>query len=135
MTEVNTPPPKSATHYHVPTWVAVVIGGLVVLAAGFVLGRVVGPRRTRVLNGRPGPFVNHPGARFLGLLLLLVVVAVVVVAIVLAVRHFSTRDAATVAPAGTTTESSGAEEILRMRFARGEIDEDEFRRRRDELRG
>jgi len=134
MTEVNTPPPKSATHYHVPTWVAVVVGGLLVLAVGFVLGRVVGRGRARVFDGRPGPFVNHPGARFVGLLLLLLLVALAVTAIVLAVRHFSTRDAAAAATP-RTPDAGSAEELLRMRFARGEIDEDEFRRRRDELRG
>jgi putative membrane protein len=36
--------------------------------------------------------------------------------------------------AGTTLPGSGAERLLAERYARGEIDEDEFTRRRDVLR-
>jgi putative membrane protein len=36
---------------------------------------------------------------------------------------------------GRTDDSSSAERILSERFARGEIDEDDYRRRRDALRG
>jgi len=35
----------------------------------------------------------------------------------------------------TASPRSSAEEVLAERFARGEIDEDEYRRRRDALRG
>jgi uncharacterized membrane protein len=36
---------------------------------------------------------------------------------------------------GGGLQRQGAEDVLAERFARGEIDEDEFRRRRDALRG
>lgn len=38
-------------------------------------------------------------------------------------------------PRGTEQRRGSAEEILAERLARGEIDEDEYRRRRDALRG
>ena len=56
----------------------------------------------------------------------LVFLALVVVLVVILVRHFTQN---------RPTRSSTAEAVLAERFARGEIDEDEFRRRRDALRG
>jgi putative membrane protein len=54
----------------------------------------------------------------------LVVAAVVVVLVVVLVRHFGN------GPAGRRS----AEDALDGRYARGEIDDDEYRRRRDTLR-
>ena len=56
---------------------------------------------------------------------MLIVLALIVTGIVLLVRHYTTprRDTGT-----------SAEEVLADRFARGEIDEDEFVRRRSALR-
>lgn len=54
----------------------------------------------------------------------LLVLAVVVVLVVVLVRHFSPPD-----PSRRT-----AENVLSDRFARGEIDEEEYRRRREALR-
>lgn len=56
----------------------------------------------------------------------LVFLALVAVVTVILVRHFTQ-----ISPA----RGSSAENVLAERFARGEIDEDEFRRRRDALRG
>lgn len=39
------------------------------------------------------------------------------------------------APSQTTTPGRGADQLLAERFARGEIDEEEFTRRREVLRG
>jgi putative membrane protein len=69
----------------------------------------------------------HPEALF-GLTLLLVFVALVVVGIILLVR-FTNRTSASPPRAG------GPLLILEERFARGEIDEDEFKQRREILRG
>jgi putative membrane protein len=55
----------------------------------------------------------------------LIFLAVVVVLGVLLVRHLTSRPA----------RGSSAEDILAERFARGEIDEDEYRQRRSALRG
>jgi putative membrane protein len=55
----------------------------------------------------------------------LIFLAVVVVLAVLLLRHVTTGPA----------RSSSAGDILAERFARGEIDEDEYRRRRSALRG
>jgi putative membrane protein len=55
----------------------------------------------------------------------LVILAVVVVLAVVLVRHFTQ----------TSRPASSAEDVLAERFARGEIDEQEYRRRRDALRG
>jgi putative membrane protein len=58
----------------------------------------------------------------------LVFLALLVVLGYLLIRHF------TQVPGGGQRHQS-AEDVLADRFARGEIDEDEFRRRRDALRG
>ena len=69
----------------------------------------------------------------------LAVLVLIIVGIVLLVRHMSHRYPAgghyhahgTLPPAAP--EQSGAMHILEERFARGEIDEDEFRRRKTAL--
>jgi putative membrane protein len=55
----------------------------------------------------------------------LVFLGLVVVLIVILVRHFTQIN---------PTRGPAAEEVLAERFARGEIDENEFRRRREALR-
>jgi len=57
----------------------------------------------------------------------LVFLAVVIVLVVVLVRHFAS-------PGGRGVRSPG-QDTLAERFARGEIDEDEYRKRRDALRG
>jgi putative membrane protein len=54
----------------------------------------------------------------------LVILAVIVLLAVVLVRHFTQ----------TSPSASSAEDVLAERFARGEIDEQEYRRRRDALR-
>ena len=63
-------------------------------------------------------------------LVLLILVALLVLVIVLVVR--SSRPAAT--SASSVTPRTTAEDLLADRLARGEIDVDEYRRRRDALR-
>jgi len=77
---------------------------------------------------------GHPGL-WAGIFLLLIVIAVVIGAVVIA-RTFAHRPAhAVVAPPPPPAPASdGPLRILEERFARGEIDEEEFRRRRDVLR-
>jgi putative membrane protein len=81
--------------------------------------------------------MNHYGGWGFGLLsglLSLLLIALVILAIVALVRylgHQTDRTGLFGGPRGTTR----AQEILAERFARGEIDEDEYQRRRDHLRG
>jgi len=71
---------------------------------------------------------QHRGARWLLLLLLVALLAAV---IVLIIRNWS-RPAPT-SPSSAPPRTS-AEDLLAERLARGEIDVDEYRRRRDALR-
>ena len=81
-------------------------------------------------DGRYDGFMdNHMGAGWwwvmgLGWLVFLALIATVVVFFVRQSRE-----------RGFGGASRGANEVLADRFARGEIDEDEYRRRRDALRG
>jgi putative membrane protein len=77
----------------------------------------------------------HP-ARTWGWIVMLLLLALIVLVTVLLVRHFAERNRV-VATGGRAAPAAGrgAEDILAERFARGEIDEDDFRRRRDALRG
>jgi putative membrane protein len=122
-TALPRPPKSSATHFHVPTWVAVVVGGIVVLVAGFAIGRASDGGDGRGFADRAGRFGDHPGVRLLGLFVFVFLIALVVAGVVLLVRHFSSQ-----------TRPSSAEELLGERLAAGEIDEEEYRRRRDALR-
>jgi putative membrane protein len=61
---------------------------------------------------------------------LVVVFALVITAVVVAVRYLSGGHHG----AGGSTRPRGAEEVLAERFARGEIDEEQFRRRVTALR-
>ncbi len=62
---------------------------------------------------------------------MIVVVALIVLLVVVLVRHYNSPEHQS---PRTTDASSSAESILAERLARGEIDEDEYRRRRDALR-
>lgn len=69
----------------------------------------------------------------------LVVWGLVVGAAVLLVRAFqregASRRAAPAPPAGPTAPAAGAETLLAQRYARGEIDDEEYARRLSVLRG
>ena len=105
-------------------------GCLVVGFGVFLVGRGVSHRRERVgFGGRfDGGHVGHP---ILWILVAGIVIALIVAAVVALVRHYSAPPAQSAMPAAP----SSAEEVLAQRFARGEIDEDEYRHRRDALRG
>jgi putative membrane protein len=134
MTTIDTPPPAAPSPrrdgFYIAPWLLAVLGGLVLLGIGFVVGRAV----DRHHDG-DRPFFRGPGNgdhRGLGLLLVLIVLALIVTGIVLLVRHYAMphRDVAIpVRESGTS-----AEQVLADRFARGEIDETEFVRRRNVLR-
>jgi putative membrane protein len=82
--------------------------------------------------GPPGAGVGHP---FLGLLLFLIIVALVVWALIVITRHLQHQQihsGAQATPAAAST-TSDALKILNERFARGEIDPDDYTRRRDLL--
>ncbi len=69
----------------------------------------------------------------------LVIVLAIIAGAVLIVRMLVNRPQGTAAPASTAAPAPSGEsvtplQILEMRFARGEIDEQEFRTRRDVLR-
>jgi len=83
-----------------------------------------GPPRYGVGNGHP----------FFGLLIFLIIVALVVWALIVVTRHVShhSREDGQ-SSSGTGSESSDAIKILNERFARGEIDADDFTQRRDLL--
>jgi putative membrane protein len=113
--------------FNVPIWVGVVVGGLVLAGVAFVIGLAIGDRH----DGRErfrgfGERVDGNGGRhWVAIVFLLIVIALVIAAVVLLVRHFGS----------TTRASRNAEDLLADRFARGEIDEAEYRSRRDALRG
>jgi putative membrane protein len=101
------------------------VGGILVFVVGFAIGRRVEDRDGRG-TGRFNDFAHRddPG-RGVGLLVLLLLVALVIAGVVLLVRRV-----------GARRDGPGheAERVLAERFARGEIDDDEFARRRNALR-
>jgi len=107
--------------FYLPQWLLITLGGLVVLAIGFGLGRL-SDRNGDHNDGFRDHGGGHPALR---VLIVLIVIALIVTAIVMLVRHFSAKE-----QGGRTT----AEQTLADRFARGEIDEEEFVRRRAALR-
>jgi putative membrane protein len=70
-----------------------------------------------------------PGAWIVMVVAMLLFWSVVVVGVVMAVRYFRAPDTS------SSDGLPGAEEALRTRFARGEIDEEEYKRRMSVLRG
>ncbi len=95
------------------------------------------PARPHWPVGRSGPpgYGVGSGHPFLGLLFLLVIVALVVWALIVITRYVNHHHPhhggqSTSASAGGTSD---ALKILSERFARGEIDADEFTKRRDLL--
>jgi putative membrane protein len=68
---------------------------------------------------------HHNGRGWVWVLVVLLVVLLVAVTVLL-VHHFS--------DGGRGTGRRAAEDLLAERFARGEIDEEEYRKRRDALR-
>jgi putative membrane protein len=129
-------PPEPVPHhrrsgFYLAPWVLMVLGGLVLLAVGFVIGRAVDH------GDRARPFFrNGGGGRGIGLLFVLIVLALIVTGIVLLVRHYTAprHDVAPTAPLASATPTQSAEQVLADRFARGEIDEAEFVSRRNTLR-
>ena len=117
---------RTTSGIHVPTWVVTVVVGLIVFGIAFAVGRRTGGDG----DGRDG-FSEHRGGfgghggRGIGFIVFLLLVALVITAVVLVVRHYRSGPQA----------ARGAESLLAERFARGEIDEAEFQRRRDALRG
>lgn len=136
MTTIESPPPAAPepapgprrSGFYLSPWVVAVVGGLVLLGIGFVLGRVVDRR-----DHHDGPFFRgdgggHPGVR---ILVVVIVLALLVTGVVLLVRRFAPPRPDSGASASPST---GAEQVLADRFARGEIDDAEFVRRRNALR-
>jgi putative membrane protein len=113
-----TPEPPARRGVQVPGWVLAVVAGLVVVGGGFAIGWAASDHHR---GDRFRRFSDHGGRHPVAVVLF---VALVVALIVLVVRHFSTRPRS----AGT------AEDVLADRFARGEIDEAEYARRRSVLR-
>lgn len=74
------------------------------------------------------------GGHWWGWLIGLVVLALVIVLVVWAVTRLTQPHSSAPAVAREPSRPS-AEDVLAERLARGEIDEDEYRRRRDALRG
>ena len=117
--------------FYVRGWVLAVVAVVVVAAAAVAIGFAVsdgGDGDRRGFGGGGGRMFgdHHDGGHpVLGLLVLLTLIALVVAVVVLIVRHFRAqpRDA-----------TSNAEALLAERFARGEIDEGDYLRRRDALR-
>jgi putative membrane protein len=129
-------PAPSRKGFQVPGWVLAVLGVLVVGAGAFIVGRAIARHHEhrvfdgRVFDGRGlggSTGAGHPG---FWLIVGVALVALIVAAVVMVVRHSSTLNREAAAPA----VPSAAEEVLAQRFARGEIDEAEFRTRRDALR-
>ena len=132
-TPVSPPQPEATRRtggFRVPIWVAAVAAGFIVLAIGFAVGWGIGDHG----GGRGdfgehrdggGGFGGHGGGRGIGIIVFLVLIALVITAVILVVRHFGSRP----------QTARSAENLLAERFARGEIDEAEYQRRRDALRG
>jgi putative membrane protein len=124
--------------FHVPIWVAVVVGGLVVLVGALLVGRAIGRHDGRNDGPRFGDRVgrfgegNGGGHPVFWILVAIVVIGLAITGVVLLVRRSSHSSSGVVGTAAGAPTS--AEGVLAERFARGEIDEAEFRSRRDALR-
>jgi putative membrane protein len=81
--------------------------------------------------------VAHYGMGFglLSGLLTLLLIALVILGIIALVRYLGHQTDHYGRPGASRPSTTRAQEILAERFARGEIDEEEYRRRSDHLRG
>ncbi len=86
----------------------------------------------RIIDGR---FIDGGWMVGLGILGMLLWLAIIVLAVVLIWRLLSSNNRQQQPPAPPLSGASAAEEVLRHRFASGEIDEEEYRRRLSILRG
>ncbi len=68
---------------------------------------------------------HHDGGHGWGWVVMIVLLLLIIAVTVLLVRHFSD---------GARRSARGAEDVLAERFARGEIDDEEYRTRREALR-
>jgi putative membrane protein len=123
------PAPPERRGIHVPVWALITLGAIVALAIGFGIGRATNNGRHQDDGFRR--FGNH-GGRGLGLLFLIVIVVLIGIGIYMLVRHFANRP---VEAAAEPSATRAAEQILAERLARGEIDDTEYRARRDALQG
>ncbi len=101
-----------------------------------------GPNGQVRIQFGPGPFGgNGPLAAFVVLILFVIIVAVLALLITILIRRsryahrFAGAPGSGLATHWRPSPSSDALRILNERFARGEIDADEFRERRDLLNG
>ena len=131
------PGPRERHGWHIPTWAAVTGGVLLLVIAGLgVLRAARLHRRDRFDGGfgRMGDHMRDGGHVHWVLWIVVIVAAVAGIALLVAASRSRRRDAAVGSPVAVATAVSPAEQILAERFARGEIDEAEFRTRRDALR-
>jgi len=133
--------------WHIPHWAAITGGVLLLVVAALGVLRAVrlhrGDRGGRFGGGMDRAFGDHAGNGHVHWVLWIVVIVALVGGIALLVaasrsrRTAAAATAAVAAPASATTPAmgtTGAEQILAERFARGEIDEAEFVARRNALR-
>lgn len=108
------------------------------LAQGLGVAAGLAPAGAALANGTQSGSWDHHGMMwggggihwFLGPILMLLFLAVLIAAVVLLVRWLSGPGGGL---SGGQQSSGSARQILEDRFARGEIDEEEFRRRKQAL--
>ena len=117
--------------FYVRGWVLAVVGVIVVAAAAIAIGFAAndgGDGDRRGFGRDRGGFGDHHGGgghHPIAFIILLVLIALAITAVVLLVRR---------SRANSNGAQTSAEAILAERFARGEIDESDYRSRRDALR-
>lgn len=117
--------------FYVRGWVLAIVGVVVVAAAAIAIGFAVsdgGDGDRRGFARDRGGFGDHHGGgghHPIAFIFLLALIALAITGVVLLVRR---------SRANSTDAQTSAEAILAERFARGEIDESDYRSRRDALR-